>query len=347
MNAKGLNELPLNGLIRYPVLSKLASLLGLCSICAAAYAQHDTSYYRNFKQPYSVKFSLEKTGAGLEFSPDNSINLPTASFPFNSGVNAAITVSYKILNFSISKSLSTSTRNGSLVFATRFYSGSNVFGGKIGLYNNIASVRDKRNLNVETTIRLFKFTPYWLMTLNNKRFSISAISDFSQQQKKSAGSFIFEISPMLSFANGNGGQMIPADAYYRSIFEDQAGLERANLVNIDFRPGYAYTKVFEEGKYFLNGGLLLGPGFGYHAVNALKDYRGFHWQSSLRMMASAGMHQDKYFLVAYFRYMNSFTPVHTLGMLSHEGTIGLTIGLKFGALEKKIPNNFNEIIRMK
>ena len=339
--------MPLNGLIRYPVFSKLASLLGMCSICAAAYAQHDTSYYRNFKQPYSVKFSLEKTGAGLEFSPDNSINLPTASFPFNSGVNAAITVSYKILNFSISKSLSTSTRNGSLVFATRFYSGSNVFGGKIGLYNNVASVRDKRNLDVETTIRLFKFTPYWLMTLNNKRFSISAISDFSQMQKKSAGSFIFEISPMLSFANGNGGHMIPDNPYYRSIFEEQAGLERANLVNIDFRPGYAYTKVFEEGRYFLNGGLLLGPGFGYHAVNALKDYRGFHWQSSLRMMASAGMHQDKYFLVAYFRYMNSFTPVHTLGMLSHEGTVGLTIGLKFGALEKKIPNNFNEIIRMK
>lgn len=339
--------MPLNGLILYPVLRKVVALFAMCSVCAAAFAQQDTSYYRNFRQPYSVKFSLERTGAGLEFSPDNSVSLPTASFPFNSGVNAAITVSYKILNFSISKSLSTSTRNGSLVFATKFNSGSNVFGGKIGLYNNIASVRDKRNLNVETTIRLFKFTPYWLMTLNNKRFSISAISDFSQVQKKSAGSFIFEISPMLAFANGNGGHMIPDNPYYRSIFEEQAGLERANLVNIDFRPGYAYTKVFEEGRYFLNGGILLGPGFGYHAVNALKDYRGFHWQSSLRMMISAGMHQDKYFIVAYLRYMNSFTAVHTLGIRPHEGNIGITIGLKFGALEKKIPNNFNEIIRMK
>ncbi|MEO6917358.1 MAG: DUF4421 family protein [Chitinophagaceae bacterium] len=320
------------------------TLLLLTTTCCVGQQKVDTGYVANFKLPYSIRFTLEKTGAGLEISPDNTLSAPTASFPFNSGINAGINVSYKFLNFSISKSLESSTKNSSLVFATKFYSGANVFGGKIGFYKNVASLNDSKNLDLKSSIRLFKFSPYWMINTNIKRYSFAAVTDYSQIQKKSAGAFIFEINPSLVIANGNNEDIIPDNIYYRSIFENMAGLSKVTILNVDFRPGYAYTKVFEEGEYFIGGGIFLGPGFGYHSLNAIDKSAGLHWQSSLRLSATAGLHREKYFLVAGFRYTNSFTPVKTIGILSDEGSFAFTFGLRLGELEKAIPKTFGEII---
>ena len=72
---KRAKKLHLIFLSSYPVLKKFTTLMAAVLPGIAACAQHDTTYYRDFKQPYSVKLSLEKTGAGVEFSPDNSISL--------------------------------------------------------------------------------------------------------------------------------------------------------------------------------------------------------------------------------------------------------------------------------
>lgn len=305
----------------------------------------DPKFISDFRLPYVARISLERAGAGLEISPDNTLVPPTASFPFNTGLNLGIYLSYKFVNLSVSQSLIRKTNNRSFVIALNTYNEGNSFGGKIGLYNNVAALQDKTNLNVRSSINLFKFSPYWLINTNYKRFSLAAISDYSKRQLRSAGAFMFELNPFLLRANGKNGMIIPFDNTYKSIFEEMAGLQKLTLINLDFRPGYVYTKVFEEGEYFISGGLFLGPGFGYHHTRTLSGNKaGMHWQSSVRMMGSLGYNGDSYFIAGSFRYTNSFTPVSALGVLADEGLFLITFGLRFDAVEKMLPNTWEELI---
>lgn len=305
----------------------------------------DSAYIRNFKLPYVVKFSLERTGAGLEISPDHTLIPPAASFPFNSGINAGVNLSYKFFNLSISQSLRSRTNNRSFVVALNIYNGLHNFGGKAGFYQNVAALQDNKTLSTRSAVNLVKFSPYWLIHPGYKRLSLAAFTDYSQRQLQSAGSFMFEVNPVFLRARGKNEPIIPSDQKYQVLFEGLAGLHTLNIINLDFRAGYAYTKSIDEGKYFLSGGLFLGPGFGYHhAKTDLSAYRAMHWQSSLRMFGSAGYNTDQYFVAASFRYTNSFTPISSLGVLAEEGSFTVTFGLRFDALENRLPATLKEVI---
>lgn len=305
----------------------------------------DPKYISDYALPYVARISLERAGAGLEISPDNTLVPPTASFPFNTGLNLGLNLSYKFFNLSVSQSLVRKTNNRSLVVSLNTYDGGNSFGGKLGFYNNVAALQDKKNLNVRSSINLFKFSPYWLINTNYKKFSLAAVSDYSKRQQRSAGAFIFELNPFLLQANGKNGMIIPSTSAYKSIFEEMAGLQRLTIINLDFRPGYAYTKVFDEGEYFISGGIFLGPGFGYHhATTATGSQGGMHWQSSVRMTGSVGYNGEHYFVAGSFRYTNSFTPVSALGVLADEGLFMITFGLRFDAIEDLLPDTWEELI---
>lgn len=308
----------------------------------------DSNYISDFTLPFVFKVSLDRTGAGLDISPDNTLVPPSVSFPFNSGLNLGLNLSYKFLNLSVSQSLHSKTNNRSLSIALNTYNGAINFGGKIGFYSNVAALKDKKALNAKTSINLFKLSPYWLLHPNYKRLSLAAIRDFSQLQRRSAGSFMFEINPMLIRGSGKGGPIIPSESNYIALFDKMAGLKSLTIINLDIRPGYVYTKVFDEGKYFATGGLFLGTGFGYHqSATASSKQSGMHWQTSLRMAASVGYNTNSYFIAGSFRYTNSFTPVSSIGVLAEESSFMLTFGLRFSAFEDRLPNTWRELIQGK
>jgi len=323
----------------------LYTICQLFYLGSSSQSKFDSAYIRNFDLPYTIRIALEKTGAGMEISPDNAVIAPGASFPFNTGTNLGVYLSYKFLNLSVSKSLHRQTDNQSLVVALNTNSGASTFGGKFGFYSNVAEVQDKKSVRVRSAINLFRFSPFWLVNTNYHKFSIAAITDQSQLQRRSAGAFMFEINPFVLRAAGKNGSIIPSADTYNFIYEEMAGLQRLTIVNLDFRPGYMYTKVFEEGTWYLSGGLFLGPGFGYHHAKAeTSTQSGLHWQSSLRMNGSVGYNADKYFLAGSFRYTNSFTPVSSLGVLADEGLFMITFGLRFNALENKLPLSWRELL---
>jgi hypothetical protein len=333
----------IQGMFKEMVL--LITLL-LCFLLSPCQQKVDSTYISDFKLPYVLTLSLEKTGAGLDISPDNTLVPPPISFPFNTGLNLGLHLSYKFLNLSVSQSLQSKTNNKSLSVALNTYNGSVNFGGKVGFYSNVASLKDKKSVNVRTSINLFKLSPYWLLHPNYRHLSLAAIRDYSQLQQRSAGGFMFEINPMLIRGRGNGGAIIPAESLYVTLFDKMAGLKSLTIINLDIRPGYVYTKVFEEGSYFVTGGLFLGTGFGYHhAGSGFSDQRGMHWQTSLRMFGSAGYNGDNYFLAGSFRYTNSFTPVSLIGVLAEESSFMITFGVRFDAMEKKLPGTWKELIR--
>lgn len=304
----------------------------------------DRTYIQEFVRPYVAMLSLQRTGAGLKISPDYTVAPPTASFPFNSGTNLALDVYYKFINLSISQTLNRSTSNKSFVLTLNNTSGAYTIGGKLGFYKNIAALDDKQSINIKSSINLFKFSPYWMVNFNSKRFSLSAITDYSQRQRKSAGAFMFEVNPFITTAKGKDGAIIPSGNIYQQQFGKMEGLQRLTIVNLDFRPGYIYTLSFNEGDYFVSGGLFVGAGFGYHSAKTTNEtYNKLHWQTSARILASAGYNQEKYFIAASLRYNNSFTPVSNIGILSNEATLQLTFGLRFNALEKKLPSTLDKV----
>jgi hypothetical protein len=304
----------------------------------------DRNYIQEYVHPYVVRLSLERTGAGMQISPDYTVIPPTASFPFNSGTNLALNLYYKFINLSVSQSLNSTTNNKSFVLALSNTEGAHTIGGKLGFYQNIAALDDKQTINTKSSINLFKFSPYWLINFNSSRFSLAAITDYSQRQRQSAGAFMFEINPFVTRAKGKGAAIIPAGGIYQQQFGKMEGLQKLTIVNLDFRPGYVYTLSFKEGEYFLSGGLFVGAGFGYHSAQTVTNhYNALHWQTSARVLASAGYNQESYFITTSLRYNNSFTPVSNIGVLSNEATFQLTFGLRFGALEKTLPDTWREV----
>lgn len=305
----------------------------------------DSTYISVFNLPYVVKLSLERTGAGLDISPDNTLVPPTVSFPFNTGLNLNVNLSYKFINLSVSQSLKSRTNNKSLSVALNTYNGAINFGGRIGFYSNVAAIKEKSltaRPSTHTSISLFQLSPYLLLHPNHRHLSLAAIRDFSQLQKRSAGGFMFEINPML--IRGTGTPIIPSN--YVALFDKMAGLKTLTIVNLDIRPGYVYNKVFDEGRYFLTGGLFLGTGFGYHhAITELSTQSGMHWQTSLRISGSVGYNGDNYFVAGILRYTNSFTPVSAIGVLAEESSFMLTFGWRFSALEDKLPNTWRKFVR--
>lgn len=304
----------------------------------------DRNYIQEYVYPYVVRLSLERTGAGMEISPDYTVIPATASFPFNTGTNLALNLYYKFLNISISQSIKSKTDNRSLVIASSGTAGAHTIGGKLGFYSNVAALNDKKTIDTKTSINLFKFSPYWLINFNHTKFSLAAITEYSQRQRKSAGAFMFEVNPFILLAKGKDGAIIPTGGEYETQFREMAGLQKMTIVNLDFRPGYMHTFSFEEGTYFISGGLFVGAGFGYHsAITETEKKKALHWQSSARILASGGYNQEKYFIVASLRYNNSFTPVSNIGVLANEATFQLTFGLRFNAIEKKLPLTWGEI----
>ncbi len=321
-------------------ISLLLLLVLLFRINAFAQADLDRAYIQDYVYPYVARLSLERTGAGLQISPDYTVIPATASFPFNTGTNLSLNVYYKFLNFSISQTINSKTNNKSFVIALYETNGPVSVGGKLGFYSNVAALEDQKVIDTKSSINLFKFSPYWMYNFNHTRFSLAAISEYSKRQRRSAGAFMFEINPFIMRAKGKDGNIIPTGTVYDERFGKMAGLQKLTVYNLDVRPGYMYTFSFEEGTYFLSGGLFVGAGFGYHhAVSETKITNGLHWQTSARILASGGYNQEKYFVSASLRYNNSFTPVSNIGVLANEATFQLTVGLRFNAFEKRLPAN--------
>lgn len=330
-------------IFRYVFLLAFITLLGGGGPVAAQ-KPVDNNYIGEYVYPYVARISLERTGAGLQISPDHTVIPATASFPFNTGTNLALNLYYKFINLSISQSLNSSTNNKSFVIALDNTVGAFTIGGKLGFYNNVASLDEQKTVSTKSSINLFKFSPYFLVNFNHTRFSLAAVTDYSMRQRKSAGAFMLEVNPFIVRGRGRDGNIIPTGAEYESRFGGMAGLQRLTLYNLDIRPGYMYTLSFEEGTYFLSGGLFAGTGFGYHHTKAESGSKNaLHWQTSARILVSGGYTQEKYFVTAALRYNNSFTPVSNIGVLANEALFQLTFGLRFNAFEKKLPDSWNEV----
>jgi hypothetical protein len=135
---------------------------------------------------------------------------------------------------------------------------------------------------------------YYIM--NSRRFSIRAAYIQTEQQLKSAGSFMTR----LSFSYGNiktDSGLIPPQLLHDRGFDSLLNLERGSYYLAGFAPGYGYTVVFLK-NFYVNADAFLGFGWsflsGRNTTGEEARTNGFALQFNPRL--AAGYNSGKWYI---------------------------------------------------
>ena len=165
---------------------------------------------------------------------------------------------------------------------------------------------------------------------NNKRFSSSAPYDFTQRQKKSAGSFI--AGTFFSAYSINADSVIfPDSLKYR--FSPAAHFVFAQNIQWGFSFGYTYTYVWNK-YWFAN--IYLLPGLSLQKYNSTKldsetTIPKVSIGGALQSRFSIGYNQKKYFIA--FSFMGNNYTVNDVG--------NFTLNYKYGSVRLLCGYRFN------
>lgn len=124
-------------------------------------------------------------------------------------------------------------------------------------------------------------------------FSFRAAFNQTQQQRRSAGSFIFLISP-FSYKVESDSSLIPAGE--DALYGRDAGFFRGNYTTLSFAPGFFYTFIIQS-DFFVTVGAFAGAGVQqYMYETALEDIRGNGYVYKLNGKFSAGYSAGSFYL---------------------------------------------------
>jgi len=160
-------------------------------------------------------------------------------------------------------------------------------GSHIPSWNSGDPYPQRRDLQV-TTMGLNYF---YIFSPGN--FSFRAAFNQTQRQRKSAGSFIFLISP-FSYKVESDSSLTPAGEDV--LYGRDAGFFRGSFTTLSAAPGFFYTLVFES-DFFITVGAFAGGGVQqYLYETALEDMRGNSYMYKVNGRISTGYNTDNYYL---------------------------------------------------
>lgn len=160
-------------------------------------------------------------------------------------------------------------------------------GSHLGSWNSGDPYPQRRDLQV-TTMGL---NYYYIFSPGD--FSFRAAFNQTQRQRRSAGSFIFLISP-FSYKVESDSSLIPAGE--DTLYGRDAGFFRGSYTTLSFAPGFFYTFIVHS-DFFITVGAFAGAGVQqYMYETALEDLRGNGYMYKLNGKISTGYAADKYYI---------------------------------------------------
>jgi len=174
--------------------------------------------------------------------------------------------------------------------------------------------------------------------VNHKRFSYGNSFSFVEQQKKSAGSFLFGIYYFYFYASGNPSLVTNP---FRSSFDSLSFIRSGQTQNLGLNIGYIYTLVFLK-KAYATASFVNGIG-GEQVVYIRDDNSPYHnlviGTEKLHVRLALGYDSGRYFIGA----MGMFDYIYSRGKLNPTfdysfGKFMVYIGYRFSVLktERKI-----------
>ncbi|MBN1988146.1 MAG: DUF4421 family protein [Bacteroidales bacterium] len=166
---------------------------------------------------------------------------------------------------------------------------------------------------------------------NNTRFSYKSSFDFSEKQRKSAGSLIFGL---YAFINGVAADSSVIPHYARSCFDENIMYSSYSGIHLGYSVGYAYTFVIKKNLFFT---LSVIPGIGAFASElTLADgsvvYPGAKASIVISSRFSLGYSNNRFYLA--INGVNGTTIAEASKAYSTElsyGNANVTLGYRFNA----------------
>ncbi len=184
-------------------------------------------------------------------------------------------------------------------------------------YGSPASVHESR-----TGLQAFYF-------FNATRYSYRSALYQNEVQLRSAGSFLLGAEVFYRSLSANDG--LTNSAYDVSArYGDQAGLKTLKAPGILVLPGYAYTKVWHEGRYFLSGLLSAGAGVAFNRYRADKgsDTRN-NLEAAGNIMLSGGYSGSQHYLRLMILGYGRYELLDPTFITSTNLMIDVTVGKRF------------------
>jgi Domain of unknown function (DUF4421) len=168
----------------------------------------------------------------------------------------------------------------------------------------------------------------------NKKFSLRSAYNFSERQRRSAGSFI--LTGTLNFYSVKGDSAIYSPKYY-SRFGANTAFTELDMNTFSVSPGYTYTLVIRN--FFINGAFSVGPAL--HWVDyqvSSKDFSSSLLNGFVDIRAGIGYNGKRFFGGVNVVVQARSAKFEGIQFVNSSNTFKLLIGYRFkelGILKKK------------
>lgn len=182
-------------------------------------------------------------------------------------------------------------------------------------------------------VRYFQLNTFYFF--NHDQFSFRSPYLQSEQQLKSAGSFLVNIL-ISTFRFGADSTLIPESA--KPFFPQNEGLQRARVTTLAIMPGYSYTYTYRN--FYVNASLSIGPGHLWLKYNREgRDKEDISIQPVINARAAVGYNGDWFFtgLTGVNQFVSA--DVDNLKINSSSGNIKFFFGFRIiekGGMKKKL-----------
>jgi Domain of unknown function (DUF4421) len=168
----------------------------------------------------------------------------------------------------------------------------------------------------------------------NKNFSLRSAYNFSERQRRSAGSFI--LTGTLNFYNLKGDSAVYGKNYY-SQFGAATAFTKLEMNTFSVSPGYTYTVVVKN--FFINGALSIGPALHWMDYQvAGKDFGGSLLNGFVDLRLGIGYNGKRFFTGVNFVIQSRSAKFEGIQFVNSSNTFKLLFGYRFkefGILKKK------------
>jgi hypothetical protein len=207
------------------------------------------------------------------------------------------------------------------------------FGKKWGIQGNFENfhgllIRQKHNSGFETfpAIHYFSlgFDAYYFT--NSDQFSYRSAVYYSEEQKKSAGSFILKLSPFWhSFTHGPGTITAPDSLSHQFL------INQPKWLSVTAGLGYAYNFIFKNGLWSICPIVFQDAGIIYEESSS-KIYT----ITALNYCLNAGYNGRRHFYILNGLFNQSHSRFSQASLYHNNWDVSVTAGWRFGNTKRKI-----------
>ncbi len=308
----------------------------------------DPKYVGRFSRANEARGFFRAQNSRLEFGSLREVSrLSNKGYFKNTTDQLGLGLTYKVINLDLSFSLPSrrqldSTYQNLKQFRLAFSYTGRKFGVRYYLNQGrgLVVADPLKRFYSNPDVSLFKTGIQGIYIFNEDRYSLRASILQNEIQRKPAGSFMAKADLFYYNLKAPTG-LVSADKDLEPIYGNQVGIKYLRGPGLLLMPGYGMNFVFFEGQLYIAPVLFAGAGLAYNFYAA---ENGSHNKTNLLLGASGqvnfGYNNPLLYLNFGISHETTHVSVNPSFISETDFRFILTLGFRFGNLEKLIPESF-------